>query len=969
MRNGIKLAECGDSDEIMPKKAIHLSHPKECSKFYKCFYGRAFLMVCPDRQHWSVKLNRCEHPKKANCKPDGSYQTRAKAARVKAVGYVDEDEESEEITIEGHPLCAGDPDPYHPKHFGHADDCTRFYKCFVGTAYEKRCPRGQHWAEHLDRCEMPELARCRKRMRGKSGDLAHVQFGDRFPDSRCPDVDDAHHPVHFAIETDPTKFFLCFSGDVVVMQCPERQEFDLAKRRCEYITRKQPPSFTATSSVEPPAESSTSTLTTTTTSTTLPSTTTSAEEETAQETTRSPEMQRASSSRGPMRPTRFPFPTTTSRDLFEAQAQPWPIPKRLARHAYNKATPKSDSEEDAKPNRPVMLNEIPFESHEERPKPNRNVVMLNQIPFESQEEYEYFEQARDIVDAPLMPQLDPNDFFHEEGTPLPTPHAGLFGETLPTVPSLLDRPNIGLQFPTGPELVLPTLHDPFISHPEAPQATFYHRANDLMPQFPAIPNNQPWMQLSVQQWPQVPQVPQRDPANPQNPPQYPSVPVYPMAVNPQFPEQIAGPFQNFPGAGGFPEPPNVIATSSVAPPNHVQFPNFPPVPGVEATAPPNGPQLPNFPTMSSVGSSVPPSGPQFPNFPSGPGGGNSGPPSGPNFPPQPSAGPPSGPQFPSFPSGPGNGPPSAPNFPPQPTSGAPSGPQFPNFPPQGGSEPSAPQFPSFPPNTNPAATQPPISSNAPSLPQFPSFPPAPGLAQTTAPPQFPIAPPSATFTDSPQPPAPENVPQLNPVITSFPVIMVPGKPDESYSPSAQESAPQILQVLDVADSEEETVYARLAQTTQQPQTEAPTTTRATTTTTRVTTTTTRRTTTTTPVPAFQAWLNLHPAADLALIKSAQLLLQQMPDNTAPDHHFVFENGQVNENCRLTDDPMHPTHLPHPHDCQKFLKCLNGRAFEMMCPIGQEWNQDNEACDYPIFGRFYRKITLKDRAPKDYFCLA
>lgn len=60
-------SRCPTSDD--PIHPVHLSHESSCSKFYKCFNGRAFLMDCPEEQEWSDELQRCDFHMFANCDP------------------------------------------------------------------------------------------------------------------------------------------------------------------------------------------------------------------------------------------------------------------------------------------------------------------------------------------------------------------------------------------------------------------------------------------------------------------------------------------------------------------------------------------------------------------------------------------------------------------------------------------------------------------------------------------------------------------------------------------------------------------------------------------------------------------------------------------------------------------------------------------------------------------------------------
>ncbi|XP_050091838.1 peritrophin-1-like [Anopheles aquasalis] len=55
---------------------------------------------------------------------------------------------------------------------------------------------------------------------------------------------------------------------------------------------------------------------------------------------------------------------------------------------------------------------------------------------------------------------------------------------------------------------------------------------------------------------------------------------------------------------------------------------------------------------------------------------------------------------------------------------------------------------------------------------------------------------------------------------------------------------------------------------------------------------------------------------------------------------------VDARCPRTDDPRKPIHLPRTGNCAKFMKCFGGRAYEMDCPAGLEFDVKNGRCEYP-----------------------
>uniref|UniRef100_A0A182WD65 Chitin-binding type-2 domain-containing protein n=1 Tax=Anopheles minimus TaxID=112268 RepID=A0A182WD65_9DIPT len=55
-------------------------------------------------------------------------------------------------------------------------------------------------------------------------------------------------------------------------------------------------------------------------------------------------------------------------------------------------------------------------------------------------------------------------------------------------------------------------------------------------------------------------------------------------------------------------------------------------------------------------------------------------------------------------------------------------------------------------------------------------------------------------------------------------------------------------------------------------------------------------------------------------------------------------------CPRVDDPEKTIHLTHPTDCNRFLVCSSGMAYEMRCPEGLEYDVEQLSCDYDYLVR-------------------
>ncbi|XP_058060111.1 uncharacterized protein LOC131210798 [Anopheles bellator] len=234
--DGIPDTRCPVYDN--PMNPVHLAVASDCSKFQKCFNGRAFTIACPPGQEFGEQIQRCDYPVFAKCR-QGYAQPEPAEFRYEA-GSTDV-------------RCPRFDDPFHPSHLAHPTDCRKFYKCFDGRAFELQCPEGQEWGGNLNRCDYPFLARCSERQAEERSDSAdegptRPEQKDQFVrpakaefsysagvvDARCPTYDDPYRPIHLAHPTDCRRFQKCFDGRAYTIECPPGQEFGMRINRCDY---------------------------------------------------------------------------------------------------------------------------------------------------------------------------------------------------------------------------------------------------------------------------------------------------------------------------------------------------------------------------------------------------------------------------------------------------------------------------------------------------------------------------------------------------------------------------------------------------------------------------------------------------------------------------------------------------------------------------------------------------------------
>ncbi|KAF0504569.1 chondroitin proteoglycan-2-like [Gigaspora margarita] len=61
--NGFKCPK--ENDEKNPNGLY--ANPDDCTKFFQCAHGYAYLMNCPEGLQWSTKLLRCEWQENSDC--------------------------------------------------------------------------------------------------------------------------------------------------------------------------------------------------------------------------------------------------------------------------------------------------------------------------------------------------------------------------------------------------------------------------------------------------------------------------------------------------------------------------------------------------------------------------------------------------------------------------------------------------------------------------------------------------------------------------------------------------------------------------------------------------------------------------------------------------------------------------------------------------------------------------------------
>jgi hypothetical protein len=137
-----------------PQQPTFLPDSSDCSKYYICAFGKAYLRMCPAGQEWKLDGSYCDHPVYAKCvRPINPHitttikpTTTTPSTPNKPIG-----------------VCPKNEDPTMPTHLSDAVNCSKFYKCDNGVPKVFFCPATLEWNKDLFICDYPENVICKNR--------------------------------------------------------------------------------------------------------------------------------------------------------------------------------------------------------------------------------------------------------------------------------------------------------------------------------------------------------------------------------------------------------------------------------------------------------------------------------------------------------------------------------------------------------------------------------------------------------------------------------------------------------------------------------------------------------------------------------------------------------------------------------------------------------------------------------------
>jgi hypothetical protein len=125
----------------------YFPHPTDCTQYYYCTNGLAWLLKCADPLYFNPKTNLCDWDFNVECPPQVTPDPQTKGAII--IG----------------PAPDYECDPEVNGAFPHETDCDLFYDCWKGNASLGQCTETMLFDLKWSGCNWPELTDCGNRTR------------------------------------------------------------------------------------------------------------------------------------------------------------------------------------------------------------------------------------------------------------------------------------------------------------------------------------------------------------------------------------------------------------------------------------------------------------------------------------------------------------------------------------------------------------------------------------------------------------------------------------------------------------------------------------------------------------------------------------------------------------------------------------------------------------------------------------
>lgn len=162
---------------------VHFPHESNCNEYYECEYEEMILKQCPAGEMFDVNLRKCVFDEEAKC--DSALNP------VKPV------------------VCP----PVGSENLPHETNCGWYYECNDGVKTKKECPGDLSFSPVKGICSWPPSSMCSNNV-------------------ECP-PEGSTEAKRLPHECECSKYYECYKGSKVIQSCPNGTEFDYIREVCD----------------------------------------------------------------------------------------------------------------------------------------------------------------------------------------------------------------------------------------------------------------------------------------------------------------------------------------------------------------------------------------------------------------------------------------------------------------------------------------------------------------------------------------------------------------------------------------------------------------------------------------------------------------------------------------------------------------------------------------------------------------
>ncbi|XP_065571764.1 chondroitin proteoglycan 2-like isoform X2 [Artemia franciscana] len=199
-----------------PSANGNFRNPYDCSSYYVCSNGIAFLIKCPSDLVFNIQTESCDYPSAVDCSQLSTLK----------ISFEERELVTDDITEE--PIT--NPTPVwwfdcstRNGFFSNPEDCTSYINCDNGNAWLLYCPNGTLYDATVERCTTNAPCTTSDFIRTSP----NIQTATPDPNFECPEPNGL-----FANPLDCHSFYQCANNTPQFQFCPGNLHFSVEEEQC-----------------------------------------------------------------------------------------------------------------------------------------------------------------------------------------------------------------------------------------------------------------------------------------------------------------------------------------------------------------------------------------------------------------------------------------------------------------------------------------------------------------------------------------------------------------------------------------------------------------------------------------------------------------------------------------------------------------------------------------------------------------